>query len=120
VLKPGARLQVPAEHIERAIFIVSGEIEVTGQAGTFDALQLVVFKPGAEIILHSRSGAHLMVLGGEPFPEPRHIYWNFVSSSSDRIEQAKDDWRQGRFPRIAGETEFIPLPADPAPPIRVS
>ena len=54
-----------------------------------------------------------MLVGGEPFAEPRHIYWNFVSSSKDRIEQAKDDWRRGRFPEIAGETEFIPLPPDP-------
>jgi hypothetical protein len=53
-----------------------------------------------------------MLLGGEPLAEPRHIYWNFVSSSQDRIEQAKDDWRHGRFPEIAGETEFIPLPPD--------
>jgi redox-sensitive bicupin YhaK (pirin superfamily) len=114
VLKPGARLQVPSEHVERAAFIVSGEVEVTGQTGTFGEAQFVVFKPGAEIVLQARGVAHLMVVGGEPFPEPRHIFWNFVSSSKDRIEQAKDDWRQGRFPRIVGETEFIPLPPDPS------
>ena len=112
VLKPGARLQVPAEHIERAAFVVSGEIEVAGQTGVFGAEQFVVFKPGADIVLQSRGGAHLMLVGGEPYPEPRYIYWNFVSSSKDRIEQAKDDWRAGRFPGIAGETEFIPLPPD--------
>jgi redox-sensitive bicupin YhaK (pirin superfamily) len=113
VLKPGVRLQVPAQHIERAMFVVSGEIEVAGQTGTFGEAQFVVFKPGAEIVLRAHSGAHLMVVGGEPYPEPRHIYWNFVSSSKDRIEQAKDDWQQGRFPEIVGETEFIPLPDDP-------
>jgi redox-sensitive bicupin YhaK (pirin superfamily) len=113
VLKPGARLQVPGDHIERAVFIVSGEIEVAGQTGSFGEAQFVVFKPGAEIILTARGGAHLMLVGGEPFPEQRHIYWNFVSSSTDRIEHAKDDWRHGRFPEIAGETEFIPLPPDP-------
>ena len=113
VLEPGARLQIPAEHIERAVFIVSGEIEVVGQTGTFGETQFVVFKPGAEIVLQARGVAHLMLVGGEPFAEPRHIYWNFVSSSKDRIEQAKDDWRRGRFPEIAGETEFIPLPPDP-------
>jgi redox-sensitive bicupin YhaK (pirin superfamily) len=113
VLKPGARMQVPAEHIERAVFVVSGEIEVAGQTGTFGEAQFVVFKPGAEIVLSARGRAHLMMVGGEPFAEPRHIYWNFVSSSQDRIEQAKDDWRHGRFPQIAGETEFIPLPPDP-------
>jgi len=109
VLKHGARLQVPAEHSERAVFIASGEIEVAGQTGTFSEAQFLVFKPGAEIIVTARGGAHLMLVGGEPLPEQRHIYWNFVSSSLDRIEQAKDDWRQGRFPEIAGETEFIPL-----------
>jgi len=113
VLQPGARLQVPAQHIERAMFIVSGEIEVAGQTGTFHEAQFVVFKPGAEIVLQARGPAHLMLVGGEPFPEQRHIYWNFISSSKDRIEQAKDDWRHGRFPEIAGETEFIPLPSDP-------
>jgi redox-sensitive bicupin YhaK (pirin superfamily) len=113
VVKPGARLQIPAQHIERAAFIVSGEIEVAGQTGRFGEAQFVVFKPGAEIVLRAHSGAHLMVVGGEPYPEPRHVYWNFVSSSRDRIEQAKDDWRQGRFPEIVGETEFIPLPDDP-------
>ena len=115
VLKPGARLQIPPMHIERALFIVSGEIEVDGQTGSFGQAQLVVFKPGAEIVLRSQHGAQLMLVGGEPFPEPRYIEWNFVSSSKDRIEQAKDDWRQGRFASIAGETEFIPLPAEPAP-----
>jgi redox-sensitive bicupin YhaK (pirin superfamily) len=114
VLKPGAQLQVPAEHIERALFVVSGEIEVDGQTGTFGEAQLVVFRPGAEIVLRARGGAHLMLVGGEPLAEQRHIYWNFVSSSTDRIEQAKDDWRRGRFPHIAGETEFIPLPPDPS------
>ena len=118
VLKPGVRLKVPAEHIERAVFVVSGEIEVVGQTGIFGETQLVVFKPGAEIVLSTPRGAHLMLVGGEPFPEQRHIYWNFVSSSKDRIEQAKDDWRQGRFPEIAGETEFIPLPPDPPPAAR--
>jgi redox-sensitive bicupin YhaK (pirin superfamily) len=113
VLKPGARLQVPAQHIERAAFIVSGEIEVAGQIGSFGDSQFVVFKPHAEIVLEARGGAHLMLVGGEPLPEPRHVYWNFVSSSKERIEQAKDDWRHGRFPHIVGETEFIPLPTDP-------
>jgi redox-sensitive bicupin YhaK (pirin superfamily) len=95
------------------MFVVSGEIEVAGQTGTFGEPQLVVFKPGAEVVLQARGGAHLMLVGGEPFPEARHVYWNFVSSSKERIEQAGDDWRQGRFPEIAGETEFIPLPPDP-------
>ena len=108
VLKPDARLPVPIEHLERAAFVLSGEIEAGGQS--FAEGQLVVFRPGAQIVLQAKRGAHLMLLGGEPFPEPRHVYWNFVSSSQDRIRQAADDWRNGRFPRIAGETDFIILP----------
>jgi hypothetical protein len=60
-----------------------------------------------------------MLVGGEPLPEPRQIFWNFVSSSGDRIEQAKEDWREGRFAKVPGETEFIPLPAEARPaPVR--
>jgi len=110
VLKPDARLAVPIEHLERAAFVLSGEIEAAGQ--TFAEGQLVVFSPGAQIVLQAKRGAHLMLLGGEPFPEPRHVYWNFVSSSQDRIRQAADDWRNGRFPRIAGETDFIIPPTE--------
>jgi redox-sensitive bicupin YhaK (pirin superfamily) len=112
-LQPGARFQVSDEHIERAFFIVYGGVEVEGQNGTFGATQLVVFKPGAEIVLHARELTRLMLIGGEPFAEKRHIYWNFVSSSKERIEQAKEDWRARRFPEVPGETEFIPLPPDP-------
>ena len=113
VLQPGARFQVAAEHVERAIYIVSGEVEIEGQSGLFGDTRLVVFRPGAEIILKARGLTRLMLIGGEPFPEQRHIYWNFVSSSKERIEKAKADWRNRRFPEIAGETEFIPLPPDP-------
>ena len=110
VLKPDARLAVPIEHLERAAFVLSGEIEAAGQ--TFAEGQLVVFSPGAQIVLQAKRSAHVMLLGGEPFPEPRHVYWNFVSSSQDRIRQAADDWRNGRFPRIAGETDFTILPTE--------
>lgn len=110
VLKPDARLAVPIEHLERAAFVLSGEIEAAGQ--TFAEGQLVVFSPGIQIVLQARRGAHVMLLGGEPFPEPRHVYWNFVSSSQDRIRQAADDWRNGRFPRIPGETDLNILPTE--------
>jgi len=112
VMKPGARLPVSTEYVERGMFVVSGEIEIAGQSETFSEAQFVVFRPGAEIVVRARGSAHLILVGGEPFPEPRHIYWNFVSTSKERIEQAKDDWRQDRFPKVAGETEFIPLPPD--------
>ena len=110
VLKPDARLPVPIEHLERAAFVLSGEIEAAGQS--FAEGQLVVFSPGAQIVLQAKRSAHLMLLGGEPFPEPRHIYWNFVSSSRDRIRQATQDWRNGRFPRIAGESDFLVPPTE--------
>ena len=112
-LQEGARYQLKAEHVERAIYVVGGAVEVVGQSGGFAAGELVVFKPGAEIVLRGRgaSGARLMLLGGEPLPEKRNIYWNFVSSSADRIEQAKADWQAQRFAPVPEESEFIPLPA---------
>lgn len=111
VMADQSRYRVKAEHIERAVYVVSGAIEVEGQTGAFEAGQLVIFKPDAEVVLRARGAARLMLLGGEPLPEKRHIYWNFVSSSLDRIEQAKEDWREQRFARVPDEHEFIPLPA---------
>jgi hypothetical protein len=113
VLAPGARFVVPGDHVERAAVVVSGTITVEGEGGSFADTQLVVFRPGAEVVLAAPAGARVMVIGGEPFAERRWIWWNFVSSSKERIEAAKADWRAGRFPPIAGETEFIPLPEDP-------
>lgn len=110
-LVDGARYQVKAEHIERAVYVVSGEVEVIGQTGGFASGELVVFKPGAEVILRAKSATRLMLLGGEPLPEKRNIFWNFVSSSADRIEQAKEDWKAQRFAKVPDESEFIPLPA---------
>lgn len=110
-LQDGARYQLKAEHVERAIYVVAGEVEVIGQTGGFATGELVVFKPGAEILLRAKGGARLMLLGGEPLPEKRNIYWNFVSSSAERIEQAKADWQAQRFAKVPNESEFIPLPA---------
>jgi redox-sensitive bicupin YhaK (pirin superfamily) len=110
MLVEGARLPVPAEHEERAAYVVEGSVELDG--GKFDAGQLLVFKPGEEITLtaHESSPARLMLLGGEPMDGARHIWWNFVSSSSERINQAKADWKAGKFAPVPDETEFIPLP----------
>ncbi len=110
-LEDGARYQLKAEHVERAVYVVGGTVEVIGQTGGFSAGELVIFKPGAEIILRAKGGARLMLLGGEPLPEKRHIFWNFVSSSPERIEQAKADWQAQRFAPVPDESEFIPLPA---------
>lgn len=114
-LTPGARYQLRAEHIERAVYVVSGAAGVVDQTGAFAAGELIVFKPGAEIVLESQRGARLMLIGGEPMAEKRHLYWNFVSSRPERIEQAKRDWRDRRFPGVPDESEFIPLPDDPKP-----
>jgi redox-sensitive bicupin YhaK (pirin superfamily) len=108
ILAPGAILPLDPTHEERAIYVVSGEIDIAGDI--FGAGQLLVFKPGDRISVLALSNARLMVLGGEPMDGPRHIWWNFVSSRKDRIEQAKAEWKSGRFSSVPGEYEFIPLP----------
>ncbi|SNS08078.1 hypothetical protein SAMN06295912_101216 [Sphingomonas laterariae] len=117
-LAGGARYAFPAEHIERAVYVVAGNISVAGQDGSFGEHELVVFRPGAEIIITANGPTRLMIVGGEPFPEKRYIYWNFVSSSPERLEQAKSDWRERRFAEVPGEVEFIPLPPEPAAKVR--
>ncbi|SMP81152.1 hypothetical protein SAMN06296065_11643 [Novosphingobium panipatense] len=110
-LGAGKRFKLASDHIERAAYVVSGEVEVEGQDGRFIKDQLIVFKPGSEIVLRAASDTRVMLMGSEPLEGERHIYWNFVSSRLERIEQAADDWRSGRFPMVAGDPEFIPLPA---------
>jgi hypothetical protein len=109
VLAPGAVLPLDADYDERAVYIASGRIDIAGQP--FDAGQLLTFRPGDRISILAESNARLMLLGGEPMDGPRHIWWNFVSSSEGRIAQAKDEWRQRRFDIVPGDIEeFIPLP----------
>ena len=114
-LEGGATLTVPAEHEERAAYVVDGSVELSATGSVFPAGQLLVFRPGEEVRLAASGPARLMLLGGEPMDGPRHIWWNFVSSSRDRIEAAKADWKAGRFTAVPGETEFIPLPDTPTP-----
>jgi redox-sensitive bicupin YhaK (pirin superfamily) len=110
-LVTGARLVVPSDHEERAAYVVEGSIRLLPDDGVFHPGQLLVFKSGAEVILQAESTeCRMMLLGGEPMDGPRHIWWNFVSSSPERIEQAKSDWKLGRFAPVVEETEFIPLP----------
>lgn len=108
VLAPGAVLPLDADHDERAIYTLSGEIDIAGDA--FGPGQLLVFRPGDRISILGLTNARFMILGGEPMDGPRHIWWNFVSSRKERIEQAKADWAAGRFDTVPGESEFIPLP----------
>ncbi|MGE0627373.1 MAG: pirin family protein [Hyphomicrobiaceae bacterium] len=109
VLAPGAVLPLDAEYDERAIYLASGEIDIAGTR--FEPGRLLIFRPGDRISVLALSNARLMLLGGEPMDGPRHIWWNFVSSSKDRMEAAKADWKSGRFPLVPGDSEeFIPLP----------
>jgi redox-sensitive bicupin YhaK (pirin superfamily) len=109
VLSPGAILPLDPDYDERAIYIVSGKIDIAGDE--FGAGQLLVFKPGDRISILAIDQARVMIVGGEPMDGPRNIWWNFVSSSKERIEQAKHEWKTGRFDTVPGdESEFIPLP----------
>jgi len=109
VLAPGAVLPLDPDYDERAVYVASGEIDIAGD--TFAEGRLLVFKPGDRISILANTQSRLMLLGGEPMDGPRHIWWNFVSSSKERIEQAKEDWRRKRFALVLGDDEeFIPLP----------
>jgi redox-sensitive bicupin YhaK (pirin superfamily) len=109
VLEAGARLPLPAEHEERGVYISEGTLSIAGER--HEAGRLLVFKPGDAITLATDTGARFMMLGGEPMDGPRYIWWNFVSSSKEKIEAAKDDWKRARFSIVPGdEKEFIPLP----------
>ncbi|MDP3853194.1 pirin family protein [Phenylobacterium sp.] len=112
-LKPGAQAQLPAEYPERAAYVAQGVVEVDGRQ--FHEGQMLVFAPGQPVLFTAINDAIVMLLGGEPVG-PRFIDWNFVSSSKDRIEQAKSDWRAGHMKLPdADHDEFIPLPAEPSP-----
>jgi redox-sensitive bicupin YhaK (pirin superfamily) len=108
-LAPGARLPLDASHDERAAYLAEGTVEVGGE--TFEEGRLIVFKPGEGMTITAKTPARLVLLGGEPMDGPRHIWWNFVSSTKERIDQAKEDWKAGRFDKVFGdEKDFIPLP----------
>src|SRR5262245_48542403 len=108
-LTPGATLPFDAATEERALYIVSGEIDIAGDR--FGSGQLLVLRPGDAITLTAASDARVVLLGGAAMDGPRHIWWNFVSSRKDRIEQAKAEWKARRFDIVPGdESEFIPLP----------
>lgn len=108
-LEPGAHLQIPVDYQERAAYVVTGAVGCGAER--FDSGHLVVFAPGRAATLVSEDRAHVMLFGGAPLESERHIYWNFVSSSDDRIERAKEQWRSGGFPKVPGDDrEFIPLP----------
>jgi redox-sensitive bicupin YhaK (pirin superfamily) len=108
ICRPGASLLLDNEHVERGIYLLEGTVEIAGQI--FEPGRLLVFSSGDEVTVKATSEARLLLFGGEPLDGPRHLWWNFVSSSLERIEQAKADWKNGRFARVPGDSEFIPLP----------
>lgn len=105
---PDAVVPLDADYEDRAIYLVEGTIEVSGDR--FEGPRLLVFRPGDRLAIRTITAGRLMLLGGDTMEGPRHIWWNFVSSSRERIEQAKEDWRMARFPAVPDESEAIPLP----------
>ena len=111
-LASGGSIPIEAEADERAVMLVGGEAELGAEK--LQPFMLYVLRPGHEARLTSATGARAMLMGGGAFSTPRHVFWNFVSSSRDRINQAKEDWKALRFPLIPGDDkEFIPLPEVP-------
>ena len=110
MLEPGSKLQIEASHDERALYVVEGSVRAAG--ADFETSQLMVLRKGDPVVVQAGSKpARFMLFGGEPMGESRYIWWNFVSSRKERIEQAKAEWAAGRFDTVPGdEEEFIPLP----------
>lgn len=114
-MKPGAKLGVPATTEERAIYTLAGQVEIGGVR--FPSQRMLVLRPGDEVTVVAHDEVRLMILGGAVMDGPRYIYWNFVSSSKERLLQAKEDWRNRRFPIIPSDAnEFVPLPDEPTAP----
>jgi hypothetical protein len=112
LLESGGSMPVDAGADERAVYVAEGEASLDGLRLERSVLYLLA--PGAAATLRSGSGAHVMLCGGAPLDGPRHVWWNFVSSSRERINQAKEDWRAGRFVLPPDDRdEFIPLPTVP-------
>lgn len=112
VLGASGQIPIDAEADERAVMLVGGEAAIDGQP--LGLYELTVLVPGAAMTLSSNGGGRIMLLGGEAFKTRRHVWWNFVSSSRERIEQARDDWNNFRFPKVPGdELEYIPIPSAP-------
>jgi redox-sensitive bicupin YhaK (pirin superfamily) len=112
----GASLPMTDEHEERAAFVIDGDVEIGGTI--YREAQMIVFDPGEAATLTAKTKARVMLLGGAPLDGDRHVWWNFVSSSRERMEKAKADWKAMRFGTIPGDDkEFIPLPPDTPSPV---
>jgi redox-sensitive bicupin YhaK (pirin superfamily) len=108
ILEKEAKLPVSKTYEERALYPIYGEVEIGGVIHKPN--QLLILKPGDEITITAKSKTRLMLLGGDAMDGERYLWWNFVSSSKERIEQAKQDWLNNKFPPVPNDTEFIPLP----------
>ena len=113
-MEPGTRLRMPAEYAERAVYPVDSEILIGDEL--LAAQHMAVLPEAQEITIEARTKVHVMLLGGKPLDGDRFIWWNFVASSKDAIQQAKQKWRAQEFGKVPEETEWIPLPDEPKPP----
>jgi redox-sensitive bicupin YhaK (pirin superfamily) len=104
----GGSAPLDNDYEERAVYVVDGEVEISGDS--FEGPRLLIFRPGDRITIKAKRDSRLMYLGGAALEGPRYIWWNFVSSRRERIEEAKEDWKQGRFAAVPNESDFIPLP----------
>ena len=112
LMNAGATIPIDAEADERAVLVALGDASLDGEA--LDRYSLYILKPGQAMTLRAETDARVMLLGGEAFTTPRHVWWNFVSSSRDRINEAKADWKERKFPLVPGDSEeFIPIPEVP-------
>lgn len=107
-LSAGAKIEVAADHVERAVYLARGAMTIDGEP--LAEGHLAVFNPNQVVSIEATADTRLMMLGGEPLDGPRFVWWNFVASSREKIEAAKQRWRDGQFPRVPDETEWIPLP----------
>lgn len=104
----GARFSLPTGQAERAVYVASGQVEIGGTP--LPARHMAVFDGVDDVSVYATAASRVMLLGGDSLDGPRHIWWNFVASSRERIERAKYDWKSGHFPKVPGDDEFIPLP----------
>ncbi|MFD1951672.1 pirin family protein [Sphingomonas arantia] len=110
-LEPGGQVPIDADADERGLYLVEGEATIDGRP--LAKMALIVLRPGITATLKSMSGARVMLAGGGAFATPRHVWWNFVSSSQERIRQARADWTAGKFATVPGDPEYIPIPPVP-------
>jgi hypothetical protein len=112
-LRNKTSVSIPFGIEERSVYLLSGALLIDGRR--FETGTMIVFEAGKEAVVEADTDALFMIIGGARLENPRHMWWNFVSSSPERIEAAKEDWRKGNFAMIPGETEFVPLPENNYP-----